>query len=365
MNSVFAVRSAPQAEALPLEARGSTRPSRHRDRSCRSSLRVGACGGVARLLRLSRSTTRNSWSLIARISLTPWPRVERIELTYASSRVCPLWQGPPQEAGIDAAAIGGSGDERRVLQQRVLHDPEQCPAVWRDRQTLHAAVGLATGNVVRQFRQRIAARVRDPELGWHLHSAHQVSLPVELHDVRPVLVRHVERPGRPDLDTLRIQSQCRQIVAGVEGVGGTHEPLSGLVFQQTCIEELRPDVGKRRAQVGRHVQKVDAVDEGRVGQTVERSAVRCRDEDVVVACIGDGGAKAAEDVIRTQFCGLPTWHVTPPSPDLSAAVPPMNPVPIRVIPAGADAMRDTETKVASRNGRNQRAMQIRSFVSGS
>src|SRR5262249_10300520 len=67
-------------------------------------------------------------------------------------------------------------------------------------------------------------------------------------------------------------------------------------IQQYCM-----DVGEWSAYLGGDVQNMKAVQIWFIGQTVERASIRCRNEDIVIPCIGQVGAEAAEGRFRNAF----------------------------------------------------------------
>ena len=75
----------------------------------------------------------------------------------------------------------------------------------------------------------------------------QVALPIELEDVRPVLVGDEEGPVAAHADALRIEAQRRAIVARSKADAFPTKLPVALVLQEPRVEQRRPDVGKRRA----------------------------------------------------------------------------------------------------------------------
>ena len=142
----------------------------------------------------------------------------------------------------------------------------------------------------------------------------QSTVLVELGDPRPVLVGDVEGAVGGDADPLGIEAEALPRLGSVERAGVADEALAMLVAQQPRVEQPGRDVRERRADVGLDPKEVDPIEVGDIGQAVERPAIRCGDEHVVVAGIGDRRPEPAEDGGRDavrRVAGLADLAVEP------------------------------------------------------
>ena len=101
-----------------------------------------------------------------------------------------------------------------VLEQRTLHRAHQCLAVRRDGQSFHALVRDPARGVAADFGAPIALRLLIANFfGKREHAASLAGQPVELVDVRPVLVRDV------DVAAIVRHPDALAVEPGVVGVG--------------------------------------------------------------------------------------------------------------------------------------------------
>jgi len=115
-------------------------------------------------------------------------------------------------AVVQTKTIGRPWAEPIVLKQSVLHHPEQGPAVGADRQTLHAAIGLAARRVVEQLGVRVGARFGDEKLGWQGKATQPTSMAVELKNKGAVLIRDVDVSVVSDSNPFRIEPEGGELL---------------------------------------------------------------------------------------------------------------------------------------------------------
>jgi len=155
-----------------------------------------------------------------------------------------------EDAAVHADTRRGAGREAAVLNQRVLHLPEQVAVVGRDREAFHAAIGLASGRVAEQLGIGVGARVQDGVRIRHIEAAQQTAVRAELEHVGSVLVGDQQRAKHADANALGIEAQSRARVVEVERRRRADERLIPLILQEARVEQRGADVRERLADVG-------------------------------------------------------------------------------------------------------------------
>ena len=276
----------------------------------------------------SRSSTRNWWSLTARISLTPEPSVSLY--AYCVRRAA----GDVDRHETQALLL--------VLLEVRLHHADQRLAVGRDGEALHTLVRDAPHRVRGDLHVLLRAQHRDREIGGQpVRPDSLAGLTIELIDVRAVFVRdeHTAAVGR-NADPFRIEPGVARVGGrprGIEIVGSAGEVVRvidpvqrrragtersravGLVAESdaAAVDERRaarqqrrvPQYGRQRERQGStriarcetQVQRLKARDVGhgvvheRVVHVRIRPAIR-QTEERGAAGIGEARADAAEAV---------------------------------------------------------------------
>ena len=231
-----------------------------------------------------------------------------------------------RDDAVGAAAVAA------ILDQRALHEAEQCLAVRRDGQAFHALVGHAARVIAGDLggtRRRLVAHGQDRRQLEHAQAL--AGTAVELVEVRAVLVgdEHALAVTR-DADALRVQPGVQRVrrrrrgvevvraareveatarVAGRGGaVAGHHATVvQGLAAVQQCglgkhrLEREGQPGGCVRLALQVHLQRVEAgdvagrvVDAGVPGDRIGAAIGQC--QEGVAAGPGQAQADAAEQV---------------------------------------------------------------------
>ena len=134
-----------------------------------------------------------------------------------------------------------------------------------------------------------------------LKPAEQVTVRAELKNIGTILIRDEEGSEQSDSNPLRIKPKGVAVVVRVKGSSRTHKSLAAFVLEQPRVQQRRGDVWKRSAHSSFDMQKMNAIQVRNVGQTVERTPIRCSNIDIVMACIRQGGTEAAENCLRNAI----------------------------------------------------------------
>src|SRR5262245_42096607 len=140
-----------------------------------------------------------------------------------------------EDAVVQAEAVSRPRVEPVILKQGVLHNPEQKPVVWADRQTFHAAIGLTSRCVEQQLGVRGVARIVDLKLRGDVEAAQQAPEEVKLKNIRTVFIRDEEGSEEPDSNPLRVEPQAAAFVVRVKRSGRSDQSLTAFVPEQACV----------------------------------------------------------------------------------------------------------------------------------
>ena len=128
----------------------------------------------------------------------------------------------------------------------------------------------------------------------HGDAPQQISAATELADVRAVFVGDEDGAEQTDDDGFGIEAPRGERIGGVESVGVADEVPAPLVLEESRRDDSGLDVRKRRLGIDSHLQEMEAIEVGDVGASVEWTAIRHREKDVIEAGVGHGRAEAAE-----------------------------------------------------------------------